>query len=43
MGKEYAKALPDLARFGVKTVFPTSRGPGPKAQVLRQWILKEVR
>jgi hypothetical protein len=43
MGKEYAKALPDLAKFGVKVVFPTSGGPGPKAQALRRWILKEVR
>jgi hypothetical protein len=38
MGKEYAKALPDLARFGVKTVFPTGGGPGPKAQALKLWI-----
>jgi hypothetical protein len=42
MGKEYAKALPDLARFEVKVVFPTSGGPGPKAQALRQWILEGV-
>jgi hypothetical protein len=41
MGKEYAKALPDLARFGVKTVFPTSGGPGPKARALKLWILGE--
>jgi hypothetical protein len=40
MGKQYAGALPDLAKFGVKVVFPTSRGPGPKAQALKQWILK---
>jgi len=39
MGKQYAKALPDLAKFGVKVVFPTSGGPGPKAQALKQWIL----
>ena len=39
MGKEYAKALPNLARFGVKTVFPTGGGPGPKAQALKLWFL----
>jgi hypothetical protein len=39
MGKEYAKALPDLARFRVRIVFPTSGGLGPKAQALKQWIL----
>jgi len=38
MGKQYAGALPDLAKFGVKVVFPTSGGPGPKAQALKQWI-----
>jgi hypothetical protein len=39
MGRQYAHALPDLAKFGVKVVFPTSGGPGPKAQALKQWIL----
>jgi len=38
MGKQYAEALPDLTKFGVKVVFPTSGGPGPKAQALKQWI-----
>ena len=38
MGKQYAAALPDLAKYGVKVVFPTSGGPGPKAQALKQWI-----
>jgi len=41
MGKEYAKALPNLARFRVKVIFPTSGGPGPKAQALKLWILGE--
>lgn len=38
MGKQYAAALPDLAKFGVKVIFPTSGGPGPKAQALKQWF-----
>jgi hypothetical protein len=38
MGKQYAEALPDLAKFGVRVVFPTSGGPGPKAQALRRWM-----
>jgi hypothetical protein len=41
MGRQYARALPDLAKFGVKVVFPTSEGPGPKAQALKQWIFGE--
>jgi hypothetical protein len=41
MGKEYARALPDLAWFGVKVVFPTSGGPGPKARALKLLILGE--
>jgi len=40
MGKQYAEALPDLERYGVKIVFPTSGGPGPKAQALKEWIMK---
>lgn len=40
MGKQYAEALPDLAKYGVKVVFPTSGGPGPKAQALKEWIMK---
>ena len=40
MGKQYAEALPDLTKFSVKVIFPTSGGPGPKAQALKQWILK---
>ncbi|MEM1674380.1 MAG: hypothetical protein QXI56_05855 [Candidatus Bathyarchaeia archaeon] len=42
MGKQYAAALPDLAKYGVKVVFPTSVGPGPKAQALKQWILERT-
>jgi hypothetical protein len=38
MGKEYAKALPTLNQYGVKVVFPTHGGPGPKAQALKKWI-----
>jgi len=40
IGKQYAVALPDLTKYGVKVVFPTSGGPGPKAQALKQWILR---
>jgi len=40
MGKNYARALPDLTQYGVKVVFPASGGPGPKAQALREWIKK---
>ena len=38
MGKEYAVALPDLSHYEVKVVFPTSGGPGPKAQALKEWL-----
>jgi len=38
MGKAYAEALPDLAQFNIKVVFPTYGGPGPKAQALKKWI-----
>lgn len=38
MGKLYAEALPSLDKYGVKVVFPTKGGPGPKAQALKQWI-----
>ncbi|MEM1587365.1 MAG: hypothetical protein QXE14_03170 [Candidatus Bathyarchaeia archaeon] len=41
MGKQYARALPDLEKYGVKVVFPASGGPGPKAQALKQWIIGE--
>jgi len=40
MGKQYAEALPNLAKFGVKVIFPTSGGPGPKARALKRWILR---
>ena len=40
MGKQYAHALPDLTKFNIKVIFPTSGGPGPKAQALKRWILK---
>jgi hypothetical protein len=38
MGKEYAKALPDLSRHNVKVIFPSTGGPGPKAQALKNWL-----
>ena len=38
MGKAYAEALPDLAQFNIRVVFPTYGGPGPKAQALKKWI-----
>jgi hypothetical protein len=41
MGRRYAEALPDLAKFGVRVVFPTSGGPGPKARALKRWIFGE--
>jgi hypothetical protein len=41
MGKQYAKALPDLTKFRVKVIFPTSGGPGPKAQALKQWLIEK--
>jgi hypothetical protein len=40
MGKAYAEALPNLAQFKSKVVFPAYGGPGPKAQALRKWITK---
>lgn len=38
MGKRYAEALPDLSKFNVNVVFPTSGGPGPKAKALKEWL-----
>lgn len=38
MGKEYAKALPDFSRYNVKVIFPSTGGPGPKAQALKNWL-----
>lgn len=40
IGKQYANALPDLTKFNIKVIFPTSGGLGPKTQTLKQWILK---
>lgn len=40
MGKAYATALPDIATNNIKVVFPTSGGPGPKAQALKEWLKK---
>jgi hypothetical protein len=40
MGKAYATALPDIAANNIKVVFPTSGGPGPKAQALKEWLKK---
>ncbi|MEM2466757.1 MAG: hypothetical protein QXZ47_05670 [Candidatus Bathyarchaeia archaeon] len=40
MGRRYAEALPDLEEYGVEVVFPTSGGPGPKAQALKEWIMR---
>lgn len=39
MGKEYAKALPDLSKFGATVIFPSSGGLGPKAVALKDWFL----
>lgn len=41
MGKQFAKALPDLSKYGVKVVFPTSGGIGPKARELVNWLTDE--
>ena len=41
MGKQYAKALPDLAQYKVKIIFPIIKGPGSKAQVLREWLISQ--
>jgi len=41
MGKQHAEALPDLSGYGVKVVFPTAGGPGPKAKALREWLSGE--
>jgi hypothetical protein len=40
MGKACATALPDIAANNTKVVFPTSGGPGPKAQALKEWLKK---
>lgn len=38
IGKEFAKALPDFNEYGVKVIFPTNGGLGPKAQALKEWL-----
>jgi len=40
MGKQYAKALPELTLYKVRVVFPSTgkRGLGPKAQALVKWL-----
>jgi hypothetical protein len=38
MGKKYAAALPDLAKYGTTILFPTGKGLGPKAAALKQWL-----
>jgi len=38
MGKKYAAALPDLTRYNVKTIFPSTGGLGPKAKALKEWL-----
>jgi len=38
MGRKYAEALPDLSQYGLKVIFPTHGGPGPKAQALKNWF-----
>ena len=40
MGKQYAEALPDVSQFGTKVIFPSTGGPGPKAQALKEWLSK---
>lgn len=40
MGKQFAKALPDLTQYNVKVIFPAG-GPGPKAQALKRWMIKK--
>jgi len=40
MGKTYAGALPDLSKYDIKVVFPTTGGPGPKAKALKEWIMR---
>lgn len=38
MGKKYATTIPDLNDYGVKLIFPTSGGIGPKALALKEWL-----
>jgi hypothetical protein len=40
MGKAYAAALPIMLSNKTKVIFPTSGGPGPKAQALKEWLKK---
>lgn len=40
MGKQYAEALPDLEKYDVIVVFPTSGGLGPKAKALKEWVFE---
>lgn len=42
MGKQYAEALPDLSGFDVEVVFPSTGGPGPKAQALKEWLSAQI-
>jgi len=38
MGKEFARALPDLKGYNINVVFPASGGIGPKALALKEWL-----
>jgi len=42
MGKKYAESLPDVSwiarTFSIKVHFPIGRGPGDKAQALKEWL-----
>jgi len=40
MGKQFARALPDMSRYGVKVVFPARGGPGPKSRALKLWLTR---
>jgi hypothetical protein len=41
MGKKYATTIPDLTDYGVKLIFPTNGGLGPKALALKEWLISK--
>ena len=40
MGKNFAAALPDLSKYDLEVIFPTTGGIGPKATALMEWLVK---
>lgn len=43
MGSQFLCVLPDIEKeFRIKVIFPKGRGIGPKARILRDWLLSKL-